>query len=139
MEPSGVVVFLRIAGVVHSIGALLCGVGMRVTLPVTLVAPWTFFEANQGEIDQLASQEGVARIGGSGVPPSARPRRPSATLGASLLQRAKPGRVNNPRPSITHDPTIQCSRLTPSRLGCRRQYAPNTRPPKKVSREKPRL
>lgn len=58
-----IIVFLLIAGVVNMVGSLLCGVGLLVTIPVTLAAQWKFFEANRDQIYALASQEGVAQIG----------------------------------------------------------------------------
>jgi uncharacterized membrane protein len=54
-----ILVFGLVAGVVNFAGALLCGLGTIVTLPVTLAASWLFYSQNRDEIAQLSAQEGL--------------------------------------------------------------------------------
>jgi uncharacterized membrane protein len=54
-----IIVFMLIAMVVNTIGMLVCYVGLFVTMPVTLVAQWLFYEANRDEILRAAQEAGV--------------------------------------------------------------------------------
>lgn len=59
-----ILIFTLVASVVNMVGSLACGLGLLVTIPVTLAATWLFYADQRDQILQLAQQDGVNLLQG---------------------------------------------------------------------------
>ena len=54
-----IIIFLIISSVINSVAVFLCVIPVFVTLPVTIVAMWQFFGAEESNIHQAAAAESI--------------------------------------------------------------------------------
>lgn len=57
-----IIIFLLVAGVLNTIASL-CVIPLIITVPLTVVAVWQFFEAEENAIHQAAAAEGIPTQG----------------------------------------------------------------------------
>ncbi len=59
-----ILVFTLVASAINFVGAMLCGLGLLITVPVTLAASWLFYAEQRDQILELAQRDGVGLLPG---------------------------------------------------------------------------
>ncbi len=59
-----ILIFVLVASAINFIGAMFCGLGLLITVPVTKAATWLFYAEQRDQILELARRDGVGLLPG---------------------------------------------------------------------------
>ena len=59
-----ILIFTLVASAINFVGAMFCGLGLLISVPVTLAATWLFYAEQRDQILELARRDGVGLLPG---------------------------------------------------------------------------